>query len=86
MWDRCFGTYEPESEPVRYGLTGDKVVRTVGAALVGYPALLAKLRAETGWAPRLRVAALPRETSADATMPRRPGGANIIRAGDPFPC
>ncbi|MEO6569960.1 MAG: sterol desaturase family protein [Ilumatobacteraceae bacterium] len=57
VWDRCFGTYEPESEPVRYGLTGDKVVSTPGAALVGgYPALLSRVMSETGWLPRLRVA------------------------------
>lgn len=35
VWDRLFGTYEPEEAPVTYGLTGGKRVVTPGDALVG---------------------------------------------------
>ena len=45
VWDRLFGTYEPEVAPVRYGLTGDHRLHTPGQMLTGgYPALLAEVR------------------------------------------
>ena len=45
VWDRLFGTFEPERETVRYGLTAGKRVATPSQALVGgYPALLAEVR------------------------------------------
>ncbi len=47
VWDRLFGTYAPETVPVRYGLIGGKRVVTPAQALTGgYPALLASVRAQ----------------------------------------
>ena len=47
VWDRLFGTYAPETVPVRYGLAGGKRVATPAQALVGgYPALVRALRAQ----------------------------------------
>jgi sterol desaturase/sphingolipid hydroxylase (fatty acid hydroxylase superfamily) len=49
VWDRMFGTYAPETVPVRYGLAGGKRVSTPGQALTGgYPALLAGARSQVG--------------------------------------
>ena len=46
VWDRLFGTYQPETVPVRYGLAGGKRVTTPAQALVGgYPALVSSARA-----------------------------------------
>lgn len=45
IWDRIFGTYEPESEEVRYGATESLSGRGVwGTVLGGYPRLLASRR------------------------------------------
>lgn len=41
IWDRLFRTYTPETEPVTYGLTGDKQLATATEMLTGgYPTLL----------------------------------------------
>jgi sterol desaturase/sphingolipid hydroxylase (fatty acid hydroxylase superfamily) len=41
VWDRLFDTFEPESEPVRYGLAGEHQLTTARDMLLGgYPALL----------------------------------------------
>lgn len=53
VWDRLFGTYAPESSPVRYGLAGGTRIRTTGEVLLGgYPRLFADLRRRTGWRAR----------------------------------
>ena len=45
VWDRLFGTYATEEEPVRYGLAGGKRVSTLKGVLVGgYPSLLTSRR------------------------------------------
>jgi sterol desaturase/sphingolipid hydroxylase (fatty acid hydroxylase superfamily) len=45
IWDRLFGTYVPETEPVVYGLTGNKHVSSPRAALVGgYADLIVAMR------------------------------------------
>jgi sterol desaturase/sphingolipid hydroxylase (fatty acid hydroxylase superfamily) len=45
VWDRLFGTYAPETVPVRYGLAGGKRIETPAQTLVGgYPALFAAVR------------------------------------------
>jgi sterol desaturase/sphingolipid hydroxylase (fatty acid hydroxylase superfamily) len=45
LWDRLFGTYEPEVAPVRYGLVGASSIDTPAKALVGgYPKLVAAAR------------------------------------------
>ena len=49
VWDRLFGTYAPETVPVRYGLAGGKRVTTPRQALAGgYPALLDAVRRQQG--------------------------------------
>jgi sterol desaturase/sphingolipid hydroxylase (fatty acid hydroxylase superfamily) len=49
VWDRLFGTYSPETVPVRYGLAGDKRIATPAQALLGgYPSLVAGVRARVG--------------------------------------
>jgi len=51
VWDRLFGTYAPETVPVRFGLAGGKRVATPAQALTGgYPALVSGMRAERGFA------------------------------------
>ena len=55
VWDRIFGTYVPETEPVRYGLTTqDGHVSTAYVLTGGYPRLLADVRAERGLRGKLR--------------------------------
>ncbi|MFN0027603.1 MAG: sterol desaturase family protein [Acidimicrobiales bacterium] len=54
VWDKLFGTFEPEVAPVIYGI-GSKQIDTPRQALVGgYPALTAELRAMTRWSQRVR--------------------------------
>ncbi len=49
VWDRIFGTYQAETETVRYGLTGDKTVNSPVAALRGgFPELFADAAAAEG--------------------------------------
>ena len=51
IWDRWFGTFEPETEPVEYGLAGDHQLSSVRDMVVGgYPALL---RSGLGRAPEV---------------------------------
>ena len=54
LWDRLFGTFEPEVEPVRYGLT--KNINTFNAGrIVGheYAAILGDVARSTSWRERL---------------------------------
>jgi sterol desaturase/sphingolipid hydroxylase (fatty acid hydroxylase superfamily) len=54
VWDRLFGTFEPEEEPVRYGLT--KNINTFNAGrIVGheYAAILGDVARSTSWRERL---------------------------------
>lgn len=45
IWDRLFDTFEPETEPVVYGLAGDHQLTTTRDMLVGgYPALVHERR------------------------------------------
>ncbi len=45
IWDRLFGTFEPESEPVVYGLAGEHQLTSTREMLTGgYPALMAQRR------------------------------------------
>ena len=49
VWDRLFGTYAPETVPVRYGLAGGTRVTTPAQALTGgYPTLARALRSQGG--------------------------------------
>ena len=57
VWDHLFGTFEPECEPVCYGLTGEKSVVSVRDALVGgYSDLAVDLRRSSN--PRTALAVL----------------------------
>lgn len=54
IWDRMFGTYEPETEPVVYGLT--EPIRTKNPALINLiePAQIAsKIAGQGGWVQKL---------------------------------
>jgi sterol desaturase/sphingolipid hydroxylase (fatty acid hydroxylase superfamily) len=56
IWDRVFGTYQPETVAVRYGLTGSYAIERPGQALIGgYPQLWARFAATKGATNRLRV-------------------------------
>lgn len=59
VWDRLFGTFEPEVAPVRYGIGSKKIDTPVKALVGGYPALLAEMRAIGGWPMRVRYAVAP---------------------------
>ncbi len=53
VWDRLFGTWEPESERVRYGLTKNLTTfRPLDVAFHEYRALWADVRAERRWRTR----------------------------------
>jgi sterol desaturase/sphingolipid hydroxylase (fatty acid hydroxylase superfamily) len=54
LWDRLFGTFEPEGEPVVYGLTKD--IKTFNPARIAgheFAALVQDVAGSTGWAERL---------------------------------
>ncbi len=54
VWDRLFGTFEPEDEPVVYGLTTNLgTFRTWPVATHEFVALLRDVAGSTGWAERL---------------------------------
>ena len=60
IWDRLFGTYEPEVASVRFGLTGNKSIDSPVDALVGgYPALFETVRQQQSIAAGVRVALAP---------------------------
>ncbi len=45
VWDRMFGTFEPETEPARYGMVGDHTEARPWTVLTGgYPALVVETR------------------------------------------
>lgn len=49
LWDRLFGTYEPETEAPRYGLVHPLTARTPwGIAAGGYPSLVRDMRNASG--------------------------------------
>ena len=53
VWDRIFGTWEPESEPVRYGLTTNIGTNNViKVALHEYVALWGDIRRARSWRAR----------------------------------
>ncbi len=55
VWDRLFGTYAPETVPVRYGLAGGKRIAGPAQALSGgYPALVSAARSQRGFAQTAR--------------------------------
>jgi len=92
LWDRLFGTFEPEGERVVYGLTKD--IKTFNpAAIAGheYVAMLRDVAGATGWGERLSyVVRGPgwRPTGADPAPPgpvaldtgEVPGSRNLVPA------
>jgi sterol desaturase/sphingolipid hydroxylase (fatty acid hydroxylase superfamily) len=55
IWDRLFGTYEPEVATVRYGLGGEKSLETTYDVLVGgYPQLFEAARQQASWTAGVR--------------------------------
>ncbi len=57
IWDRLFGTYEPEGEQVRFGATEPLANRGVtGTIAGGYPALACRVAATAGWRSKIAVA------------------------------
>ena len=56
IWDRLFGTFQAETVPVAYGLTGGKQIATPAQVMVGgYPELAAAVRAAPSRRAGLRV-------------------------------
>ena len=56
IWDRPFGTFEPEGERVRYGLTTNiETFNPVRVAFHEYAALLRDVRSARGWRLRLSI-------------------------------
>ncbi len=56
VWDKLFGTFQPEVAPVIYGI-GSKRIDTPAQALVGgFPALASEMRAIARWSQRVRYA------------------------------
>src|SRR3954469_3724837 len=56
IWDRLFGTWEPERERVRYGLTKQLTTHNpVQVAFHEYLALLYDIRVTSGWRMRLKL-------------------------------
>jgi sterol desaturase/sphingolipid hydroxylase (fatty acid hydroxylase superfamily) len=76
VWDRLFGTWEPERERVRYGLTKNlETFNPVHVAFHEYVAMWRDLRAVRGWRARMNV------------LFRGPGWSaeNVSRSPDPPP-
>ena len=77
VWDRLFGTFEPEGERVRYGLTTN--IRTFDPLRVAfgeYHALARDVRAAHGWRTRAQVLLRgpgwrPAEDAAELSAPTR---------------
>ena len=57
VWDKLFGTYEPEGERVRYGLTSQlRTFRPVRVAFHEYIAMWHDMKRATGWRNKVGVA------------------------------
>ena len=54
IWDRLFGTFQPETEPVRYGLTTNiETFNPIKVATHEYAAIVRDVRAAENWRERL---------------------------------
>ena len=54
VWDKLFGTFEPEVAPVRYGIGSKRIDTPVKALVGGYPALFEELRTLPSWHARVQ--------------------------------
>ncbi len=52
VWDKLFGTFEPEVAPVVYGIGSKRIDTPTGALVGGYPALFDELRRVPTWSGR----------------------------------
>jgi sterol desaturase/sphingolipid hydroxylase (fatty acid hydroxylase superfamily) len=59
VWDKLFGTFEPEVAPVRYGIGRKKIDTPTKALVGGYPALARELRGVSGASAKVRYALAP---------------------------
>ncbi len=59
VWDRMFGTYEPEVAPVRYGIGAKRIESPTQALVGGYPALATEVRSIARWRDRVRYVVAP---------------------------
>ncbi len=59
VWDKLFGTFEPEVAPVCYGIGSKKIDTPTRALVGGYPALMIEMKAVVGWSARVRYAVAP---------------------------
>ena len=59
VWDRLFGTYEPEVAPVRYGIGRTSIDSPIEALVGGYPVLADEIRTIPSWRGRVRHALTP---------------------------
>jgi len=87
VWDRLFGTFEPEGEPVVYGLT--KNINTFNPLRIAtheYRAMLADVASSTSWRERLsyvvRGPGWANDHRAAVASAARPGGDGVVRATD----
>lgn len=92
VWDRLFGTFEPEGEPVRYGLvTNIASFHPVTIAFHEWQAMMRDLREATDWRARLRALLVVPASRAsshavpadDATAARLAGWHGAPRPQDP---
>jgi sterol desaturase/sphingolipid hydroxylase (fatty acid hydroxylase superfamily) len=68
LWDKLFGTFTPEGEPVRYGLTRNiRTFNPVHIAFHEWEALWRDVRRATTWRERLGYALAPPGWSADGS-------------------
>jgi alkylglycerol monooxygenase len=90
VWDRLFGTFEPEGERVRYGLvTNIETFNPVTIAFHEWHAMLCDVRAARGWRARvrallvLRVSPLATDASgrADGQAAGHPHAAGLDSGG-----
>jgi hypothetical protein len=57
LWDKLFGTYQPEDEAPVYGVTHLPPTRSaITASMGGFPELAADVRAAGGFRPSVRIA------------------------------
>ena len=54
VWDKLFGTFEPEVAQVTFGIGTKRIDTPVKALVGGYPALVAEMRSIVDWRARLR--------------------------------
>jgi len=81
VWDRWFGTFEPERAPVTYGLTTQiGTTRWLDVQLFEIRRLRDRLRRAGSWSERLGVLAIPRRRRRRSPRRPWPAGAGSSRS------